>query len=1166
MYIFYINILGMLQLHIHKFPLVMRLITIIMLTTILHVSAASFAQKITYIQKDATLIQLFKEIKKQTGYNVFWSEEKLDVNRVIGASFKDSPLGEVMESSLSGLPFTYVINKRTIVIKEKPNSFLDRILDHFTNIDVRGTVYDDQDMPLAGATVRVKSGSLSVVTDYNGKFHLKDVEEGAYLVISYLGYETKEVKTSTDIGTIRLQLSTDKLQEVEVVSTGYQNIPKERATGSFAIIDNKTLNRAVSPDILSRLKGVTNGLFFGSSTDNPLGISVRGRSTLFSNTQPLIVLDNFPYEGDIEAINPNDIETVTILKDAAAASIWGTRAGNGVLVITTKKGIYNKPPAVSVNTNLTIADKPNLYYQDQLSSTDFIDLERFLFEKGKYNSTINNGYATISPVIAILQKQKLNQLTTEDAAAQIDRFRAYDIRDQIGQYYYRPRVSQQYHFNVTGGGAKQSYFLSGGYDHTLATIVGQSNSRFTLNGSNSYNVFKDKLTVSADLTFSSSKNQSAGSAYSPYLPYDQLADQQGNPLPVLSANGLRESFTDTVGNGRLLDWKSRPLEELRSKYKTTNHDETNYRLNLAAKYVVFKSLILSVNYQYLKANGLNESYSALESFSTRNLINSPSYVDEVTGKIVRPIPLGATLTTSNNSRMSNAGRAQLNFNEKFTDQHEVNAIAGYEVREDRSNFSSIPLYGYNPDRASFMTVDQTRNFDNLYGSGSTTVSKGTKSWALDRNISYYVNASYTYKSKYIASGSFRKDESNLFGVKANQKGVPLWSGGLLWNLHNEEFFNIKWLDILKLRASYGYNGNINKEITAYLTAAEQAYTNPYGQNLALIQNPPNDALRWERVRNINLGTDFQLKDNRISGSIELFIKEGMDLIGSSPIAAQSGLISFTGNVANTRTKGIDLLLNTINIRGNINWNSIFIYNYTRNTITNYQPYVGSNENVVSATGVNPIVNYPINALFAYKWAGLNDNGEPQGILNGEVSTDYTGIRNATDYNQLKFFGSSMPVHFGSLRNSFSYRFVELSFNMIYKLGYYQRRNSLDDFSLFNGVWQQPDFQKRWQTKGDELLTNVPAMNYPASSSRSGFYQKAAVLVERADHIRLQDIQLNFNLTKREIKGLPFPNINIYAYATNLPLLWTASKILHDPDVSSGSPDPFSIAFGFKANL
>lgn len=1148
----------------------MRLTTVILIATLLQVSASGFSQKkITYVKKKTNLWDLFNAIKAQTGYKVLWSDDVIKTSEPIDANFTNATIDEVMKKVLAGKPVTYIVQDEMIVIRRDLPSFRAKVSMVVPAIDVRGRVLDEDSKPLVGAIVRVKDTKTVIVTDNNGEFTLKNVGDKAVLLISYLGYQTLEIPASESSNSIKLVLSNDKLNEVEIVSTGYQNLPKERATGSFTLVDNKLLNRSVSPDIMSRLRGVTNGVLV---TKNG-GFSVRGQSTLFSNSLPLIVVDNFPFEGDINTINPDMVESVTILKDAAAASIWGASSGNGVIVITTKKGKLNQAPSISLKADLTVGSKPDLYYEPQLSSSQFIDVEQFLFDKGVYDATIKNGYTTISPVVAILQKIKLDKGYAVQGKAEIDALREVDYRDQYNKYYFRKSIQQRYAAEVRGGGTAQTYYFFAGYDKNLPSSVALSNSRTTLKGNNSYNLLQNRLQLNTDITFSKSQTKNSNVyGYNTYVPYEQLADENGNALAILRGGGLRTAYTEGVGNGQLLDWAYKPLEELRKGYSQDSKDLTDYRINLGLTYKIIGALNFTANYQYYNASTWGEGNNSVNSFSTRNLINTYSQINPLTKIVTRPIPIGDVFRTRYERRESNQGRAQLNFNQSFATKHNISAIVGYEIRDNQWRSNAFNVYGYNPETATSTLVDQFSSFTNyitgiqekIGGVEQQSSERGT----VDRYISLFGNASYIYDGRYIVSGSYRKDESNLFGVKANQKGVPLWSAGLAWNVDKEPFFNVNWLSTLQLKATFGYNGNVNKSISAYLTAKIDSQLNNFsGLNFYAIMNPPNDNLRWEKVKNINAAMNFSTKNARISGSLEFYIKDGKDLIAAGPIAPQTGVSIFTGNTADTQTKGIDLQLNSVNFNRELKWNTTYIFNYVKDKVTGYKTVVGTNSTIVAAAsaGLAPLVNYPINSVFAFKWAGLDASGNPQGYLNGVVSTDYGKIMDTTDPSQLQFFGSTVPTIHGGLRNTFSYKSMEISFNVTYKMGYYFRKNSLVNANLYGGNFRIKDYDFRWQKQGDELVTNVPSLVYPGNGLRDSFYSGSAILVERGDHIRLQDVQLNYTLTRKQLPKLPFDTINIYAYATNFGLLWKANKSDLDPEVNT-YPNPRTIAFGIKTNF
>ncbi|MCD0489692.1 SusC/RagA family TonB-linked outer membrane protein [Pedobacter sp. MC2016-14] len=1149
----------------------MRLTTVILIATIMQVSAFSYAQKMTYVNKNVSLQQLFKEITKQTGYNVFWYAGKVSSKSIINANFKQATLENVLDVALTGLPLTYEINGKTVVIKQKEKTVFDRITSLFALIDVTGRVVDENGNPLVGATVIVKGSSKIAKTNEDGYFSLAKVDDKAILIISFLGFDSQEVKAVENIGTIKLAFGSGKLEEVEVISTGYQNIPKERAAGSYTVIDNKTLNRVVSADLLSRLKGVGNGILFDNQTGNNLGLSVRGRSTIFSNASPLIVIDNFPFDGDLNTINPEIVENITVLKDAAAASIWGVRAGNGVIIITTKKGSYNHVPTITLKSDLTIGEKPDLYYQKQINSNDFIDIEKFLFDKGAFTASINNGYSVISPVVAILQKIKVDPAYETIGKIEIEKLRNIDYRDQQKKYLYRNGSQQRYFIDLNGGGSSQTFYFSAGYDKNLPSLKTQSDSRVSLKGSNSYRILNGKLALLTDIAFSKSKsnNIQIGSNLG-YLPYEQLAGDNGEALEVLVNGGLRSSYTDTAGKGKLLDWKLRPLNELKNKNSTSNRDLTDYRLNFGLTYKILSPLVLSLNYQYYSANSKIENLNSIGSFSTRDAINRVTQINSITGAVTRPIPLGGIYNPYFQSTESNVGRAQLNFAQSFSEMHEFSAIGGLEIRSNNFKSNSFYLYGYDSETATSVQIDPVNQYKSYITGGLSQIGQPPRqNGTTDRYVSWYGNGSYTYNKRYIAYLSYRKDKSNIFGVKANQKGIPLWSAALAWNINREKFYNIEWLPYLQLKGSFGYNGNVNNSLSAYLTA-KPSNTNTFTNSTYYeIVNPPNDNLRWEKVKNINFGLNFTTKGDRISGSLEYYIKNGTDLIGTSPIAPQTGISIFTGNTADTHAQGFDIQLNSKNLLGVFKWATTYIFNYNKDKITNYKIGVGMNSNTVTQITLVPIVGYPINSLFSYKWGGLDASGNPQGYFDGSLSNDYTKISNSNDPTQLEFFGSRTPTIYGSLRNTFSFSGLEFSFNITYKTGFYFRRQSLDNSALYNSNFinfLQPDYEKRWQNPGDELTTSVPSLVYPNNFLRSSFYSNSAVLTEKGDYIRLQDVQINYSIPKKIMNKLLVSNLNIYAYVNNLGLIWKANKEGLDPDVRSGYPNPTTFAFGLKTNF
>jgi len=1044
------------------------------------------------------------------------------------------------------------------------------------SITISGKVINEDRNPVINATIKIKSSGKTTMADINGFFSLSDFKLTDTLIITAVGYETTtEVYNGQPLITIVLKRKITDLGEV-IVNTGYQYIPKERSTGSFEKLDKELLNRSVSNDWLSRLEGVSS-VFFDNRDQVADKISIRGRSTIFANASPLIVLDNFPYEGTIDNINPNDIESITILKDAAAASIWGARAGNGVIVITTKKGTGKRSPVLEFNINMTIGKKPDAFYKPVISSSSFIDVESYLFNRGFYNSEIasNTTRPPLSPVVEILARRRAGQITAADSMQLIDALRTVDYRNDLDKYVYQTSVAQQYALSWSGSEEKISYYLSAGYDKMGSSVIRNNQDRITVSSTLSFTPAKfitvgfSALLSETNVEANGTENIVVGGTKSGIYPYARLADEQGNPLPTVK--DYRYSFIDTAGGGRLLDWKYRHLQEIAEADNTRK--QSNKRIGLTVKTKITKWLNADLMYQYENENFYRRDHNSQNTYFTRNLINR-FYNAAATNKY--PVPLGGILSQAYSSLTAHAARAQLNANHTWNAMHQLTAIAGFEIRQSHTTANSYRVYGYNDDVLTFTNVNFVDNFP-IYASLASAQRIPNQSSFSEgdlRFVSVYTNAAYTFSKKHTATISARKDASNIFGVNTNQKWLPLWSAGYSWYLSRENFYKISWLPELKFRITYGLNGNVDNSLSSYTTVSYLTNlmftTLPY----ARIRNHTNPELRWEKTAMLNLAIDFASAGNRITGSIEYYHKKGTDLIASAPVDPTTGVqdassrFAFRGNAASIKGNGIDLSLNSVNIKGAFTWQSSLILQYIKTKVTDYTLTALTAASFLnSGLSVNPIPGRPLYTIYSYKWAGLDPaTGDPQGWLNGNISKDYVALTGIT-LNDLVYNGSAVPELFGSFRNTFTYRNFSLSANIIYKLSYFFKRTSINYTSLYNNWNGHPDFEYRWQKPGDENFTNVPSMVYPLPSpSRDAFYSASEILVEKGGNIRLQDIAFSYEFSRKQGKW-PVKNLQLYTYINNIGCIWKANKSGLDPDYFlSGYPSPLTIAFGIKTTL
>lgn len=1036
---------------------------------------------------------------------------------------------------------------------------------------------------IAGASVTIKNKQMTTITDYQGMFNF-DVEiQNDTLIINYIGYEPfvlPVISNKPSFIEAEMEVSTEYLEEI-VVNTGYQSIPKERATGSFTHIDQALLERSAGYGIVQRLEGITNGLYFdmASSSGEPstrTNLRVRGVSTINGETQPLIVVDGFPYEGDMNNINPNDVESITVLKDAAAASIWGARAGNGVIVVTMKKPKVGQSTSIDFSSNLGVGQKPDLFYDPKfIPSSDLIDLEILQFERGIYRK---NDQTELSPVIDILFARAEGKIDENDAMARINTFRQRDIRKEADKYLYRSSLSQQYALNIRGGGKRNAYSISAGMDKNFGVLKRQNERRFTFAINN--NLFlAEGLELQSSMNYVSNRAENNGLGIKAIAPdmwsnvytYAGLKDEHGLALPITKA--VRLGYAMDAENIGLLDWTYRPLDELDRMDNTSSHREI--RLNNALKYRVVNGLTIEGRYQYQILNTQGREFFHKDSFFTRNIVNRYTQND-----LSRPIPHGGILDNSASNFVSHSARLQSFFDKSWLNVHDLNLLVGAELREDRNSIEgSKRLYGYDDN---LMTIRTDLDFTKAYllrPTSSAVIPYPVISGNIivDRFMSYYGNAGYSYSKKYLLSASVRWDGSNIFGVDFNQKGVPLWSVGLGWNLDRESFFKVTWVDLLKLRGTYGANGNIVRSQSAlpYIMYGYNSIAAPW-LSPARLGSVGNPSLSWEKVNTLNLGLDFSLLNRRILGSFEWYKKNSENLIGADYPDPTTGIIPVgtrfnidnTRNYADMTTDGVDVQLTSINTLGRVRWSSTFLFSFVQNQITNYYTSPSSPITTYLTYGTPaPRIGASKDQIYAIPWYGLSVDGDPLVPIGGELGTDYTTYFNQLKYDDLLPIGVKVAPFFGSVRNSFDWRQLSLSFNILWRAGHKFRKESVSYNEVFaSGIQVHKDYLERWKMAGDENKTHIPALPTGTNSRRDQAYLFSDVLIEDASSIRLKDIQLSYDLSSPWITSVGISSLRLHSYVQNLGIIWKGTKADMDPDARAIYPQPLQINIGIKAKL
>ncbi|WP_312363828.1 SusC/RagA family TonB-linked outer membrane protein [Sphingobacterium sp.] len=1039
---------------------------------------------------------------------------------------------------------------------------------------VSGIVKDEAGNGLGHVSLRLVGTGALIRADELGKFEFALVRPDT-LMVTRTGKITQRI--FIDPGKSRffeivLKERVNVLQEVEV-STGYYRIPKERATGSFEMINSDLLNRNPDPNIIERLEGISSVLQFDRSinsgefsTDPKLRL--RGLSTINSQTEPLIILDNFPYEGSLNSINPNDVESITLLKDASAASIWGARAGNGVIVITTKKGKFAQSNNLVFGSTWQLSQRPDLSYsRDYLPSASMLDVEDKLFELDNFDAS---DYSALPEYITLLMDRKNNAISEKEFVEKRNWLAQHDLRKDASKYLYRPALLQQYDLALNGGGSIYSYWLSSSFSKNNSNVKGNNNKRITLSLRNQIKLTKDlDLSFGLNYAWMEAKNNGltlqglkVGSRELPN--YTALVDENGFPISV-TGRYAKDYVDQAVVNG-LLDWNYVPLNEAKLRDRRSNTKDL--LINLGVGYTILDGLKLSIKYQNQRLRTDQTNVYDADSYYVRNLVNQYTQSD-----LKRIIPEGAIKEGFNNEISSQSGRIQVDFNRQYGEKNAVNAIAGAELRETKS-FSNpgYRLYGYNDAVLTAQSNLDYATFYPLRPLGSATVpSPPTGMVSLtDRFLSYFFNGAYTYDAKLSLTASLRWDASNLFGVKTNQKGVPLWSVGSAINLDRFDWMKADWINSLKFRTTYGVSGNVNNTVSVYPITSFFSDVNFVTQkSYAQLKSVGNPGLRWEKVRMVNIGLDFGLFNNLVSGSVEYYQKNASDLIGVNFMDPTTGIFEKTGfyqitnlmNYAKLRTQGLDLTVNANLGKNRLKWNGLLSFSYTANKVLDYM----ANSNVIMSTMVStpiPIVGKSLDLNYAWQSGGLDPaTGE---LLAPDGTKDYVAYMNNAKIDDLADMGMKFPPYAGVFRNTFSYGNFSLSASVDYKFGFYFKRSTINYSQLFTSGVGHMDYLKRWQVPGDEKTTSVPVFPVDKNISRDELYVNSALMYEKGDFLRLADLQFSYRTFPGFLKN---KECRLFATVRNVAWIYRANALGLIPDMPNVTyPNPRTWIMGFQINL
>lgn len=1167
----------------------MKLSTIILLVCCMHVSASIYSQTITYTCRNESLQNVFKAIKQQTGYVVFYDQNALDSLGGITIDAKDQPLGNFIKDALTGLPLSYAFEDKTIVVSKKP--YVSQLLEQVTKLALAANVTDENGFPIVHASVLLKPVNKAATTDGVGHVTFDDLEPGEYtLEITHISFGKLERKVKLNTSQqFKIVMHTQRhdLGTVNVAapaSNGYQKIERTAATGSYTVITSREIEENPSINIMERLEGKIPGVHFDIANNK---IQIRGDNNFFpGGSTPLIVIDGFPaieqnlanYPGSplsgaipyngraafsapitnstiLSIFNPADIQSITFLKDAAAAAIWGDRAANGVIVIETKKGQRGKT-AINLSSTVDVSSMPDMHNLNMMNSRQYIDLEKELWNDNFFNGgdpTTYWRYSNVSPVLTAFYAQQRGELTQAQVDQQLEQLSEVNNLGQLRKYLMQRAVNQQHNLSLSGGTDNTSYYVSGNYSSNTPVFKNNTSKTYSVTANINNEFLNRRLSFSTGINLSygdRSVNNAATEAMSPgsfgLRPYELLVDANGNPISRYVL--FTPHVTDSLTKLGYLPWNYNSFDELHSTsiYKTNN---TRLTEQIRGKVTDWLTLEASGMYQKNNYNMINDEPK--NSYAVKDMINTGTVI--VNGKPVYGVPPGDIVYTNNTVSDDYSVRGQFSIDKRFTMKHHVSMIGGSEIRQSEALGYGDVRYGFDPDSYLSATVNPTTPYKNIYGStsiiGFTNTSLITTK---SRYLSYFGNASYSYDDKYIVSGSLRFDDHNLIGIERRKRAIPLWSGGVRWDMTREHFMeNVRAVNNLSLRASLGTGGNIPTGSSPYpLIAISAPDPTSAPQAPATVNAAGNPGLTWETTRTLNFGLDGMFFANRLSVNLDVYKKYSYNILSSQPINSTYGWNSLEYNTADMRSHGIELGLSGDIVRTkDWNWGMSFTYTHNNSRITDTRFPLSA---VPESLSTFPVTGAPVDALWLYKWAGLDNQGQTQLYdAQGKIvaSTDDSQMKPEDKMN----VGHSTPSSYGGLSTNLRYKQFTFTLQASYNLAFKVLKNDVTP-DMYPAYGSAPAFMptshalaNRWRQPGDEAHTNVPGIQYASTTSLQRYIESTANVID-GDNARLQLMALSYSLPNSVLNKLRVMKaVTFRASASNLGLIWKKNKEGIDPD-------------------
>lgn len=1086
-------------------------------------------ERVSLDMKNASFKDLFLEIQKQTKMSFVFNADQLNAVGTVDLRANDESVQEVLDRVLSPTPFTYLINGQTIVIVKRGEA---NRQPEQTAVTVKGKVTDRDGQPLIGATIRINGTTIGTATDGNGEYTLKVFGGQNELLVTYIGYINLVVKIDGR-SVVDVVLEEDRKEMEEVVVTGYQDIKRERMTGSTTTINARELRNKGLTSMDEFLNGTVSGLTSISSgrPGEDAKIMIRGVNSLTGSTDPIWIVDGMPLQGEMPNIKvgvtnlqstiftsgigniaPDDIESITVLKDASATAIYGARAANGVIVIKTKSGSVGKT-RFNITANFGIKERP-VNNIDMMNTRQKIQFEREVYadDKGGYLDM------THGRIVGLLYQTDRGLISKEAVEKEIARLSG--IETDWFKELFRSATTGQYNFSMSGGTEKTQHYVSLNYLHEKGTALNNKMDRLGMNIKLTHNPAK-QVRVTGGLSATIKNDRVSASNIDP-LTYALYANPYERPYKEDGSYDYDLSYVASPSEIRDgLAWdKFNILDDLQRNTNTSRYLDAE--LNLKVEWEIIPGLMFTTHGVYNANSSHNRTTEGAGTYT--NFVNNwyAPHTAEIPHDMVRGSLREATGYTNGYTF-----RNTLQYSSEFKEKHFLTVFAGQEI-SSRTAYNS---YNYSPVFDEEHRIVGFPEMDGVNGNEVNYTSLGGTGKQVSKLSSFFANASYSYMDRYIVSGAIRYDGSDIIGN--DNQFTPLWNVGARWNLHRESFMgNLEFVDELSLRAGFGYTGSIDKNALPFVVMTLGQSILYDGLSVPTSFNYPNPNVKWQTKQDFNVGVNLALWRRKVELGVNYYDNVTRDVLDNKALAASSGRTEVVENVANIINRGWEIDLGVTLLQAHtVQWyakaNVAVNHNELRDT---YYKNLEELPHRTRQDGNAFVENYPVGGWFGFEFAGTDPiTGNTQVYMPDGTKYDVETLKNITLSGEkpiMSYLGKQHPSVIGGFSTTLNVSRFVFSANFEYKAGH--KIPSFNTFRTLDSRNRHVNDLNRWRQPGD--VTNIPAASTMNSAYSKYMYD---VALEKGNYLRCSFLSLGYNFDSRLLSKIGFSNARLSFTAKDL---------------------------------